>query len=136
MVSGDDDDLAVRSHRLADRPQHRFGDRHRLLRAPLHQLDDVAEEDQPVDALERGEQALERRGSAQHVVLEPRAEVQIGDEQGAHAADDSRAAVRARSARPQAAAGTAKRSGTPRATTSTGAVALSISLRARALTIT
>ena len=51
----------------ADRAQHRLGDLHRLRGAVLEQLDHVAEQHQPVDALERGEQRLQRLAAAQHV---------------------------------------------------------------------
>ena len=50
-----------------ERAQHRLGDVHRLARAALQQLHDVAEQHQPLDAVERGEQRLERLGAAQDV---------------------------------------------------------------------
>ena len=68
----------------AERAQHRLGDVHRLARAPLQQLHDVAEQHQPLDAVERGEQRLERLGAAQDVAAETGAEVQIGDDEGGH----------------------------------------------------
>ena len=53
-------------------------------RAPLQQLDHVAEQHQPIDAVERGEQRLERLGAAQHVVSQAGAEMEIGDHERAH----------------------------------------------------
>ena len=67
----------------AERAQHRLGDLHRLARAPLQQLDDVAEQHQALDAVQRGEQRLERLGAAQDVAPEAGAEVQVGDDERA-----------------------------------------------------
>ena len=91
MVARDEDHLAVRAHALADRVQDRLGDRHRLRRPALHQLDGVAEQDEAVDVVERAEQRRERLRVAQDVALEARAEVQVGDDERAHGRrDDAR----------------------------------------------
>ena len=68
----------------AERAQHRLGDVHGLARAALQQLDDVAEQHQPLDAVQRGEQRLERLGAAQDVAPEAGAEVQVGDDERGH----------------------------------------------------
>ena len=93
MIAGDEDHLAVRADALADRVQDRLGDRHRLRRAALQQLDGVAEQDEAVDVVERAEQRRERLRVAQDVALEARAEVQVGDDERAHGRrDDARPA--------------------------------------------
>ncbi len=93
MVARDEDHLAVRADALADRVQDRLGDRHRLRRPALHQLDGVAEQDEAVDVVERAQQRGERLRVAQDVALEARAEVQVGDDERAHGRrDDARPA--------------------------------------------
>ena len=59
-----------------------------MRRAPLGQLDDVAEQHEPLGALERAQQRLEGAGAAQDVALEARAEVEIRDDEGPHRRDD------------------------------------------------
>jgi hypothetical protein len=49
VVAGHEHDLAV----AGERPQHRLGGLHRLDRPSLGQLDDVAEQDEPVGAVQR-----------------------------------------------------------------------------------
>ena len=50
----------------------------------LAQLERVAQQHDPIGALERGDQPLERPGAPQHVGLVQRTEVEIGDDGGAH----------------------------------------------------
>jgi hypothetical protein len=105
VVSGHDDDLALAAEPFADRAQHGLSRLHRLPRATLGQLDDVAEEDQPRDAVESLEQRLERLAMAQHVTPEPGSEVEIGDHEGPHAGrEDATPAVDGRRLSPGAAA--------------------------------
>ena len=85
VVAGHDDHLALAAQPRAERAQHRLGDLHRLARAPLRQLDDVAEQHQALDAVERGQQRVERLGAAQDVVAQAGAEVQVGDDERGHA---------------------------------------------------
>jgi hypothetical protein len=49
----------------------------------LQQLDGVAEEHEPVDAVQRGQQRSAPRGVAQDVAPQARAEVEVGDDEGA-----------------------------------------------------
>ena len=88
VVARDDEDLGLAPEPRAERAQHRLGDVHRLARAPLQQLDDVAEQHQALDAVQRGEQRLERLGAAQDVAPETGAEVQVGDDEGRHGRAD------------------------------------------------
>ena len=85
VVAGHEDRLAPGAEARADRPQHGLGDLHRAARAALEQLDDVAEEHEPVDAVERAQERVERGVDAQHVAAQARAEVQVGDDERAHA---------------------------------------------------
>ena len=85
VVARHDDHLGRAAEPRAERPQHRLGDVHRLARAPLEQLDDVAQQHEALDAVQRGEQRLERLGAAQHVAPQTGAEVQVGDDERAHA---------------------------------------------------
>ena len=84
VVARHDDDLRRAPEPGAERAQHRLGDVHGLARAPLQQLHDVAQQHQPLDAVQRGEQRLQRLGAAQDVAPEPGAEVQIGDDERGH----------------------------------------------------
>jgi hypothetical protein len=83
VIAGHDDHLALGAQPLAERLQDRLGDLHRLLGTALEQLDDVAEQDQSIDFVERAEQGLERLGAAKHVAPQAGAEMEIGDDQGA-----------------------------------------------------
>ncbi len=85
MVARHHDDLGRLTKARAERSQHRLGDLHRLARAPLGQLDDVAEQHQSLDAVESGQQGIERLRATQDVALKASAEVQIGDDERAHA---------------------------------------------------
>jgi hypothetical protein len=85
VVARHHDHLPPAPELCADRPQNRLGDLRHPLRVTLEQLDDVAEQDQPVDALERLEEGGERAGAAKHVPPEPSAEMQIGEHDRAHA---------------------------------------------------
>ena len=60
VVARHEDDLALGAHARADRAQHRPRERGRVAAAPGQQLDDVAEQHEPVDVVERGEQRRER----------------------------------------------------------------------------
>ena len=84
VVARHDDDLRRAPEPGAERAQDRLGDVHGLARAPLQQLHDVAQQHQPLDAVQRGEQRLQRLGATQDVAAEPGAEVQIGDDEGGH----------------------------------------------------
>ncbi len=69
----------------ADRAQDRVGDLQRGGGASLHQLDDVAEQHEAVDVVERVEQPFERLGATEDVVFEPAAEMEVRDDEGPHA---------------------------------------------------
>ena len=84
VVARHDDHLAIGPERAPERSQHRLGDGHRRARAALEELDRVAEEHEPVDAVERVEQRRQRAALAQDVAPETGAEVQVGDDEGAH----------------------------------------------------
>ena len=77
MVARHDDHFPAAPEPRADCPQHRLGGRHRLLRPPLQKLDDVAEQNQPVDAVKRVEQRLERLGVTKHIAPQAGAEMEI-----------------------------------------------------------
>jgi hypothetical protein len=91
VVARHDDRLAPRAQARPDGAQHGLGHLHRLRRAAFEQLDDVAEQHEAIDARERLEQGLERPRAAQHVALQARAEVEVGDDEGPHrGGDDAR----------------------------------------------
>jgi hypothetical protein len=77
MVAGHEDHLSSLAEARSDRPQYGLGHVHRLLRAALQQLDNIPQQNQPLDTLERTEQRLERLGAAQHIALQARAEMEI-----------------------------------------------------------
>jgi len=81
VIAGDDDRLPVGPEPRSHSPDHRLGDLHRLLGASLQQLDRVAEQYQPVDAVDREQQPLQRRGPRQHAVTQPRPEMEVGDDE-------------------------------------------------------
>jgi hypothetical protein len=58
----------------------------RLGHRPVPQLEGVAEEDQPVRAVQLAQQRVARAGVAQHVSLRAAAQVQVGDDHRSHAA--------------------------------------------------
>ncbi len=84
MVARHEDDLAAGSQPRPDRPQHRRRDGPHLAGADLEQLDDVAQEHEPVDAVQRVQERGQRLGAAQDVTAQPRAEVEVRDDERAH----------------------------------------------------
>ena len=83
MVAGDDHDLGAGGQTPADRLEHGPGGRERVAHRAVAQFDHVAEEHQAVDVVHGPDQRLERLLPAQHVLPRGRAEVKIGDDQGA-----------------------------------------------------
>ena len=77
MVAGDQDDLAVGAQRLADGLQHGPRGLQRLVHRAVAQLEQVAEDDEPVDAVEGGEQRLLGGGPAQDVDVAAGPEVEV-----------------------------------------------------------
>ena len=92
VVARDHDHLGV-ADRLADRGQHRAGALQGLRHRPVAELDDVAEQHEPVDVCELGEEEVAHVGTAQQVDLAARAEMEVGDDRGAHRRILSRAAA-------------------------------------------
>ena len=84
VVARHHDHLGAARHPGADRAQRRLGDLHRLRGAVLEQLDHVAEQHQPVGALERAEQRVEGGSPPQHVSPQAGAEVEVRDDKRAH----------------------------------------------------
>ncbi len=97
VVAWHDHDLALGAHPRADRAQHRPRERGRAATAPGQQLDHIAEQDEPVDVVERIEQHLQRLRTPQDVASQPGAQVQVGDDKRAHGG-----ATRPRSGSPRA----------------------------------
>jgi hypothetical protein len=89
VVAGREDDLPGRAQRVADRPHDRLGDGQRVARRAVAQLQRVAEQHEPVDAVEALEQHRERLRSRQHVGARARAEMQVGDDERAQASTSS-----------------------------------------------
>ena len=77
MVAGDEDHLAVVAQRLADGLQHGPGGLQRLVHRAVAQLEQVAEDDEPVDPVEGGEQSLLGGGPAQDVDVASGPEVEV-----------------------------------------------------------
>ena len=84
MVAGHDDHLPVGAHTLPKGSQDGLGGVHRALRVARQQLHRVAEQDEAVDVVQRGQQPLTGSGQPQNVMTQADAEVQIGDDQRAH----------------------------------------------------
>ena len=85
MVSGHQDD-APADHRLAHRLQQRAGRRQRFVHRAVAQLQQVAGHDQLVGDVHGSQQGRPRAIGAQDVDSRARAQVQVGDDEGAHAA--------------------------------------------------
>ncbi len=81
MVAGHEDDFGDASAECAE---HRLGRRERTLGAGLGELEDVAQQHQAIDPVDRAEEQFERRALAQHVAPQARAEVQVGDDERPH----------------------------------------------------
>jgi len=77
VVARHEDHLAPGAQARADRPEHRLGRLHRPPRPALEQLDDVPQQNQAVDAVERTDQGFERLRRAQDVTLQARAEMHV-----------------------------------------------------------
>ena len=77
MVAGHQDDLAVGPQGLAHGLQHGPRRLERLVHRPVAQLEDVAEDDEPVDAVERGEQRVLGGGTAQDVDVAAGPEMEV-----------------------------------------------------------
>jgi hypothetical protein len=86
VVARHEDRFPSATEPRADRPQDGLGGRHRLHRSPFQKFDDVAEQHQPLDAVERVEQRLERLRVAQHIAPQAGAEMKIRHHEGAHLA--------------------------------------------------
>jgi hypothetical protein len=77
VVAGDEDDLAVRAQGLSDGLQHGSRRLERPVHRALAELEDVAEDDEPVDAVERRGQRALGRGPAQDVDVVAGPEVEV-----------------------------------------------------------
>ena len=86
VVAGHQYDLDARGQGRADRAHDRLGAREHVTRRAMAQLERVAEQDEPVDAVEAGEQDVERGRAREHVGAAGDADVQVGDDEGAHQA--------------------------------------------------
>ena len=83
MVARDEHDLGV-AERRPDRLEHRPRRGERLAQRPVAQLERVAEQHEAVDAVQALQQRAARGGPAQDVDAGARAEVEVGDDEGAH----------------------------------------------------
>ena len=87
VVAGGQQQLAVGAERPPDVLEERAGDLDRVAVRPVAQLEPVAEDHEPVDAVAAPRtSALADLGPPQHVGLRARADVQVGDDQGPHGA--------------------------------------------------
>ena len=77
MVAGDQHHLAVVAQRLADGLQHGPRRLQRLVHRAVAQLEQVAEDDEPVDPVEGAEQSLLGGGPAQDVDVVAGPEVEV-----------------------------------------------------------
>jgi hypothetical protein len=77
VVAGHEDDLAVGAERLADGLQHRPCRLERVVHRAVAQLEQVAEDDEPVDPVEGGEQGGLGGGTAQDVDLAAGPEMEV-----------------------------------------------------------
>jgi uncharacterized RDD family membrane protein YckC len=83
VVSGHDYDLAA-GHRLAERRKRRRGGLQHLAERSVAELEHVAQQDEPVDIPERGQERLAKAAPPQQVGAAAEAEVQVGDHRRAH----------------------------------------------------
>jgi pimeloyl-ACP methyl ester carboxylesterase len=83
VVAGDEDRRAP-GHRFSKLLEERLGCVERGGEWQFAQLDDVAEQDEPVGAGELVEQDAADRGVAQQILAEAVAQVQVGDDRGSH----------------------------------------------------
>ena len=85
MVAGDEHDLAPGADALAEVAQQRLGDGQRPGGRAPEQLDDVPEQNEPVDPLHRSEQTLAWARPFEHGMARASSEVKVGDEERVHA---------------------------------------------------
>jgi hypothetical protein len=77
VIAGDDHDLASFAERLAELGEEIAPGRERLAQGPVPQLEDVPQEDDALDAVERREQRRPELGSPQEVGPLLRTEVEV-----------------------------------------------------------
>ena len=77
MVARHQDDLAVGAQGFADGLQHGPRGLERLVHRAVAQLEQVAEDDEPVDAVEGGEQGVLGGGTAQDVDVAAGPEMEV-----------------------------------------------------------
>ena len=83
VVAGEEDEPAA-GHLLRDQRQQPVGGVDRFLDRAEEEVEEVAEEDQLIDVVQRRRQPLERELLAQQVAPGPGTEVRVGDDQSAH----------------------------------------------------
>ena len=90
VVAGNEHDLGAARQRVGDRMQHRRGGLERVGHRPVAQLERVAEQHEPVrgDRRDLVGQGLPHVLAAQHVGVGATAQVQVRDDEGAHASAD------------------------------------------------
>ncbi len=88
MVARHDDDLAAWADLLAERAQHGQRRLHRALGRTLHQLHDIAQQDEALHVFECAQHGGQRGGPAQNVTIQPAAEMEVGYDERAHGGDE------------------------------------------------
>jgi hypothetical protein len=81
VIAGHDDYLSVVPELRAELSQNRFSSLHRLGGAPLEQLDDIAKENQALDAVQGLDERLERLGMIEDVPPQATAQVEVRDDE-------------------------------------------------------
>jgi hypothetical protein len=81
VVAGDDHDLSLGAQRLRDPAQQRLGRTERAVKRPVAQLQRVAEQDQPIDVRERGQQRRLGTVAPEDIAARARPQVQVGDDE-------------------------------------------------------
>ena len=77
VVAGHEDELAIGPEPRPDRTQDRRGENHHRSRPALQQLDDIAEQHEPIHVVELRQQPLQRLGVQQDVVAKPGSQVEV-----------------------------------------------------------
>jgi hypothetical protein len=85
VVAGEDHHLAPGAESLADAVKDARSRGERVPDRAFAQLEHIAEEHEPIDALELGEQGVAGRGIAETVTPAPRPQVEVGDDERPHA---------------------------------------------------
>jgi hypothetical protein len=84
VVTGHENHLPAGSERRADEAQDRLGDIHRAVGSLFEQLHDVPEQHEPLDPVQRLEQAAQRLRLREDVVPQTRSQMKVREHECRH----------------------------------------------------